>query len=218
MTVNNLLFSIKNMSPAMLGIGGRADKTQNYNNLSQLSALLSENGSTSSLLGSTSDSVSLTYNKIGNQVVSDMAAVTANTIKQYPELDNDYVIVIVDDGANREARVYSRKDILENFEGTEKEKAALEKELATNPLLVYSNANGLPETKNSAAYKQLATNINNFLNTNKKTMNVLDKAGYDPLANFMGNSSMKKIIVNCALPIEIDYKEDDSASAVIEED
>jgi len=216
----------------MLGIGGKSDKTQNYNNLAQLSALLNGGDSTSNLLGSnssnsTTDSVSLTYNKIGSKIVSDMAVVTANTIKQYPELDNDYVIVIVDDGTNREARVYSRKDMLENFEGTEEEKAVLEKELAANPLLVYNNANGLPETKNSTAYKQLAADINSFLNTNKKTMDVLDKAGYDPLANLLGNSTMKKIIANCALPVEVNKKEDEekstdennnSGSAAVEED
>ena len=62
-----------------------------------------------------------------------MASVTAATIKEFPELDDDYVIVLVDDGQTREARVYSRKDILDNFEGTEAEKAALEKQLKENP-------------------------------------------------------------------------------------
>lgn len=201
------------MSPAMLNIG--PGKTQNYNNLAQLSGLLNGTDSSSLLNGGSSaannvDSVSLTYNKIGDQIISDMAAVTAETIKQYPELDNDYVIVIVDDGNNREARVYSRKDILDNFEGTEAEKAALEKGLATNPLLVYNNAAGLPETKDSKAYKQLESNINDFLSKNKKTMDVLDKAGYDPLASLLGNSTIKKIIANCALPLEVDKKDENS--------
>ena len=206
MSINNLLFSVQNMSPALLNVGSGAGKAQNYNNLAQLSGLLGDSNSSSLLNGSNSatDSVSLTYNNIGNKMVSDMASITANTIKQYPELDNDYVIVIIDDGQSREARVYSRKEILENFEGTDEEKAALEKQLNDNPLLVYNNTSGLPETKNSQAYKQLAANLNDFLSTNKKTLDVLDKAGYDPLAHLLGNSTMKKIIANCALPVKVD--------------
>lgn len=204
------------MSPAMLGIGGGADKTQNYSNLAQLSGLLSDNNSSSLLngLGSnkTTDTVSLTYSNIGNKIISDMASVTASTIKEFPELDDDYVIVLIDDGQSREARVYSRKDILDNFEGTEAEKAALEKQLKENPLMVYNNASGLPETKNSKAYNTLQARLNEFLSTNKKTLDVLDKAGYDPLANLLGNSTMKKIIANCALPVEVNKTDKDEDS------
>lgn len=222
MSINNLLFSVQNMSPAMLGVGSGADKAQNYNNLAQLSGLLSENNSSGLLngLGSnkTTDTVSLTYNNIGNKIVSDMASVTAATIKEFPELDDDYVIVLVDDGQTREARVYSRKDILDNFEGTEAEKAALEKQLKENPLMVYNNASGLPETKNSQAYKTLQARLNEFLSTNKKTLDVLDKAGYDPLTNMLGNSTMKKIIANCALPVEVDKKDEDTNKESNEDD
>lgn len=210
MSINNMLFSIQNMSPAMLNVG--TGKTQNYDNLSALSNnLWGTNSSVDSLLGqsssSSTDTVSLTYKNIGDKMISDLAGVTAGVIKQYPELDGDYVIALVDDGQTREARVYSRKEILENFEGTAEEKAALEKELIANPLMVFNNASGLPPTADTAAAKQLASEINNFLSTNKKTFDVLDKAGFDPLANLLGSSTIKKIIANCALPVETDKNE-----------
>ncbi|MDL2260038.1 hypothetical protein LJB99_04120 [Deltaproteobacteria bacterium OttesenSCG-928-K17] len=216
MSINNILFSIQNMSPAMLNIG--SGKSQNYENLSALSnSLWGGDSGANSLLGSSgtsnTDSVSLTYKNIGDKMISDMAGVTAGVIKQYPELDDDYVIAIIDDGQSREARVYSRKEILENFEGTDEEKAALEKELAANPLMVFNNGSGLPPTGQSAAAKQLAGELNAFLSTNKKTFDVLDKAGFDPLANLLGSSTIKKILANCALPIEVDKKDDEKESA-----
>ena len=196
--INNLLFSVQNMSPAMLSVG--VGKTQNYNNLAELSSLWNGTDSgTSGLTGnSATDTVSLTYKTVGQKVVTDMASVTAKVIKEYPELDNDYVIALVDTDSGREARVYRRSDILANFEGTDEEKKALEKELAKNPLMVFSNANGLPETSSDAASKKLASELNTFLSSSAKTLDLLDKAGYDPLADMLGSSTMKKILANYA--------------------
>lgn len=216
-TINNLLFNVQNMSPALLSIG--VGKAQNYNNLSELSSLWnnstdSSSSSLSDLSGnSTTDKVSLTYKNIGNKVVTDMATVTANTIKEYPSLDKDYVIAIIDDGTSREARVYSRKTILENYAGTDAEKAALEKQLDQNPLMVFSSGNGLPVTATDAGSKQLAENLNAFLKTNNKTLNTLDKAGYDPLADMLGNTTLKKILANCANPIAAKETLDDTILA-----
>ena len=191
--INNLLYSVQNMSPAMLGVG--VGKAQNYNNLAELSGLW--NSTDSSLAGAT-DTVSLTYKSVGQKIVTDMAAVTAKVINEYPELDNDYVIAVIDTEAGQEARVYRRSDILANFEGTDAEKQSLANELAKNPLLVFSTANGLPETSLTAASKKLASELNSFLNSSTKTLDLLDQAGYDPLADMLGSSTMKKILANCA--------------------
>jgi hypothetical protein len=195
MTINNLLFTVQNMAPAMLGVG--AGQTQNYANLSDMMNALTGDDSTASTSSAT-DTVSLTYQKIGQKVVTDLAGVTAQTIKDYPDLDKDYVIAIVDNGATREARVYRRADILKNFTGSDKEKAALQKELDQNPLMVFYSDNGLPETASDAGSQALAKNLNSFLKTNAKTMDVLGKAGYDPLADLAGSSSMRKTLTTCA--------------------
>lgn len=205
MSINNLLFSVQNMSPAMLNVG--AGKTQNYSNLAELSGLWgdsnSSSSSTSGLNGyGATDSVSLTYKKIGDKMINDMAGITADVIKQYPELDGDYVIAIIDDGKTREARVYSRSEILDNFEGTKEEKEKLKAQLDKDPLMVFNSASGLPDSAKDAGSQQLAKKINEFLNTNSKSLDVLDKAGYDPLADMLGSTTMKKILANYAQAVE----------------
>ena len=220
MSINNLLFSIQNMSPAMLSVG--VGKTQNYNNLADLSSGLLGNSSSSSsngLLGTNSatDTVSLTYKKIGDQIVNDLASATASTIKEYPDLDGDYVIAIVDNGSSREARVYKRSDILDNFEGSDKEKEALKKQLETNPLMVFSSASGLPDSSSDPACQKMAANLNEVLKTANKTLNTLSNAGYDPLADMAANSTMKKILVNCAGEASTDKTNKSAAAAFLED-
>lgn len=212
MSINNLLFSVQNMSPAMLNVG--AGKTQNYSNLAEMAGLWGENGSSSNSSSSlngygATDSVSLTYKKIGDKMVNDMASITANVIKQYPDLDGDYVIAIVDDGKTREARVYSRSEILDNFEGTKEEKEKLKAQLDKNPLMVFNSASGLPDSAKDAGSQQLAKKINEFLSTNSKSLDVLDKAGYDPLADMLGSSTMKKILANYAQAVEKETEKTD---------
>lgn len=220
-SVNNILYSIQNMSPAMLSIGG-GSRGAGYDGLAALTSslfgtsntngttgtgnplldsLLNGSGSSSS---SANDKVSVSYKKVGDQIVNDMAALTAETIKKYPELDKDYVIAIIDDGSGREARVYSRAEILANFEGSEKEKKALEQELTKNPLMVFENGNGLPESSAGQGAQALSDKLNTFLTKYNDTLNSVSKAGYDPLANMLANSSMKKNLVNYAGPQEID--------------
>jgi hypothetical protein len=226
-TINNLLFSVQNMSPAFLSIG--PGKTQNYSNLADMTSLLDATGNGGALsdlsgltgagsgTGST-DTVSLTYKNIGDKIVGDLAAVTAGAIKDNPSLDGDYVIALIDDGSgSREARVYSRKTILENFEGTAEEKEALKKQLEANPLMVFNNASGLPPTADDSASQNLAKSINTFLKTTDKTLNTLDKAGYDPLANLLGNSTMKKILANCANPFIVTDPPSEAAPEATEE-
>ncbi|UQZ89640.1 hypothetical protein C4J81_10635 [Deltaproteobacteria bacterium Smac51] len=211
-SVNNLLYSVQNMAPALLNIGA-ASKSNNYDSLAAINSSLFGTNSTSSTnswwndsssSSSSTDKVSLTYKNIGQKVVTDMATVTADTIKQYPELDKDYVIAIIDDGTTREARVYRRSEILANFEGTEKEKKALENQLATEPLMVFSNGNGLPESASDKASQALTDNLNAFLKKNNGTLNTVSKAGYDAFADALGSSTMKKILANCASTEEVE--------------
>ncbi len=217
-SVNNILYSVQNMAPAMLSVGGLS-KGVNYDGLAAINSQLfgtsgASNSLVNSLLGGDSsngaaslsgDKVSLNYKSIGNKIISDMAGVTAETIKQFPELDKDYLIAIIDDGSGgREARVYSRAEILANFDGTEQEKKALEKELAQNTLMVFGNGKGLPESSESRGAQALANNLNAFLRKNDKNLNTLVKAGYDPLADMLADSSMKKTLAAYVGPQEID--------------
>lgn len=218
MSVNNLLFSVQNMAPALLNVG--YGKTQNYSNLADLNSSLL-NGSSNSLLdglnGSTSDTVTLTYKNIGNKIVSDMAAVTANNIKENPNLDGDYVIAMIDDGSTREVRVYRRSEILENFQGTEDEKASLKKQLDENPLMVFNNSNGLPDTTGDSACQKLAGDLNEFLKANNKTLNTLSNAGYDPFADMLGSSTLKKILANHTQAVESNVDNKKEADDLMEQ-
>lgn len=219
------------MAPALLNIGGGAAKSNNYDSLAALNtSLFGANNSNSSslinqLMGSNSssnslgsDKVSLNYKSIGDQMVNDMAALTAETIKANPKLDGDYVIAIIDNGKTREARVYSRKEILDNFEGTASAKKSLESELAANPLMVFTNGNGLPATDPGGAYQDLAKNLNDFLKKNNRNFNTLISAGYDPLDAMLSDSGMKRILADCAEPQdkasdEVDKKSEASERA-----
>jgi hypothetical protein len=211
------------MAPAMLNIGG-GSKANNYDALAAInSQLFGTGGATANsvlnnLLGGTGgqasggtsqagDKVSLNYQSIGNAMVGDMAEITAETIKEFPELDNDYIIAVIDKNGSREARVYSRAEILANFDGTDSEKKALEKEMAANPLMVFNNSSGLPETGDNEAAQALSDNLNAFFQINDKNFNTLVNAGYDPLADMLGSSSMKKILANFVGPKEPDEDE-----------
>ncbi|MDR1921268.1 MAG: hypothetical protein LBS31_05925 [Candidatus Adiutrix sp.] len=214
MSINGMLFSVQNMAPALLNVG--VGKAQNYNSLSELSGLLSGESASAASTGAT-DKVSLTFKNISEKIVTDMAAVTAETIKEFPELDNDYVIAVIDDGQTREARVYRRSDILENFEGSEEEKEALKASLDANPLLVYSSASGLPETSADEASQALAAKLNNFLKTNKKVIDILEKASYDPFASMTGSTYIKNILNACASPALKEEAAADKEEEIIEE-
>lgn len=209
-SVNSMLYTVQNMAPALLNVG--SGKSSGYDDLSALnSALLGTSDTSSSspasnwALGTTAsptgDTVTLAYKSIGDKVVGDMAGVTAQAINDHPELDGDYLIALIDTGSGREARVYSRSDILNNFEGTEEEKKQLQAQLDENPLMVFKSGDGLPETTPSDGAQALAKNLNAFLTTNGKTLNSLDKAGYDPLANMLGSPSMKKMLAAYASPL-----------------
>ncbi|MGL4208364.1 MAG: hypothetical protein ACRCTY_03150 [Candidatus Adiutrix sp.] len=173
----------------MLNVG--VGKTNNYKNLESLSAMLNPNSSTD--VGASGDKVSLTFKNISGKIITEMASVTAGAIKDFPDLDKDYVIVIADDGKNKTARVYRRSEILENFSGSEDEKKSLKKQLDDNPLLVYKNFNGLPQVSDDQPSLALSSRINEFLKVNKKIIDALDKAGHGPFANMLSPTLLKKL-------------------------
>jgi hypothetical protein len=176
-TINSVLF--QNVSyvrePALLSVG----KSQNYQSLADYLAT-QESSSTSVASSQSVDQVSLALDKVAAKLFNEVAALTADTIKENPEFQNDYVLAIIDDGQTREARVYSRAEILASFEGTEEEKASLAKSLAENPLLTYSSAANLPPSSESQAAQTLTEKVNGFLNTNSKLLDTLEKYGYSP--------------------------------------
>ena len=193
--INNMLFNIQNHSPAMLQVGG--GKTENYQNLAALTEQLWGNGQWAGL-GSASDRskdlVSLAYQDIGRKVVSDMAVLTAEAIREEPGLDNDYLIAMVDTERGREARVYRRSEILASFEGEELGKMVLEAQMEANPLQVFTSAKGLPPTSDDPACRKLAEQLNNFLKTNSKTINTLKTAGFDPFQDHQASSAVLKLL------------------------
>ncbi len=230
-TINNMLFNVQNMAPALLGVGSKAaSQTQNYTNLTTMTTLLGSSQASNNLLSylsgetnsssyasGSSDTVTLTYKTVGQNIVSDLASVTAETINSYPELDGDYVIALVDSAEGREARVYRRSEILENFKGSEEEKTALAQQLATDPLMVFANDKGLPPTASDSASQALASKINSFLNAKSNTLDLLDSAGYDPLADMLGSSTLKKILAEYAFSL-LNTEEDNSSETVLEDE
>ena len=192
-TINTLLYSVQSQAPALLQVGG--GRTENYNNLATLTdSLWGEGQSSWPGLGATSgssDVVTLAYQKIGDKIITDLAALTAEAIKADPGLDNDYVIALVDTDAGREARVYRRSEILAGFEGSAEEKKALSAQLAANPLQVFTSAQGLPAGSDDQTCRELAADLNEFLKTNGKTLDALKKAGFDAFINLGGAQALK---------------------------
>ncbi|MDR0548952.1 MAG: hypothetical protein LBI10_06025 [Deltaproteobacteria bacterium] len=179
MTINSVLF--QNVSylrePALLNVG----KSQNYEALANY-LTGQDSATTTTTASSATDQVDLALDKVSDKLLTEVAALTAIVIGDNPEFQNDYVIAIIDNGQTREARVYSRAEILASFEGTEAEKEALSQSLAENPLLTYSSTENLPATSENSAAVALAEKVNSFLTTNGKLLDTLEKYGYNPFA------------------------------------
>jgi hypothetical protein len=125
--------------------------------------------------------------KVAGKIITELAALTAETIGDFPELADDYVLAIIDGPNGREVRVYSRQEILNASPGTEEEKEELAEQLAREPLVAYSSADGLPESSLTEGSKALAAKITDFLKINSKLLDSLSKYGYNPfssLANY----------------------------------
>ncbi|MDR2200021.1 MAG: hypothetical protein LBR53_11345 [Deltaproteobacteria bacterium] len=180
MSINSILFTQPAArEPILLNIGS---KDKNYENLADyLSADDSLASPASSAYGT--DTVDISLGKVASKLISDLAGLTAETIADYPEFQDDYVLVIIDNGdGKREARVYSRDDIIEASGGTDEEKEKMREALKKDPLLVYDSADGLPESSTGEAARDLLSKVGNFLSTNEKLLNLLDSYGYNPLS------------------------------------
>jgi hypothetical protein len=197
-SINNTLFNIHNQAPAMLQVGG--GRTENYQNLAALTEGLWDENPWAALGTATNraeDTVSLAYKGIAQKVIAEMAGLTAEAIRDDPSLDEDYLIVLIDSGAGREARVYRRSEILADLdEGLEKQ--ILEAQMAAYPLQVFGSPEGLPPGSSDPSCQNLAAQLNSFLKTNAKTINTLKSAAFDPFQEHQGPSAVKKALTALA--------------------
>lgn len=178
MSINSILFTQTYLrEPALLNVGTKE------NNYESLASYLSLDSALSSAVTSSygTDTVDLSLNKVATKLITDLAELTADTIAKYPEFQTDYVLAIVDtENGEREARVYSREELIEATATTEEEKEAMREALAKEPLLVYSSAENLPASSETPAAQDLLAKVENFLADNQKLLNLLDTYGYNP--------------------------------------
>jgi hypothetical protein len=181
-SINSILFNANSSlrEPALLNVG----KSDKYESLATYLASEEE----TSAAGIT-DKVNLAMDKVAGKIITELAGITADTIGDYPELGDDYVVAIIDGANGREVRVYSRQDILEAFQGTAEEKEELAKQLAKEPLVAYSSSEGLPESSQSEASQALASKISEFLKVNSKLLDNLEKYGFNPFAALLDTTS-----------------------------
>jgi hypothetical protein len=181
-SINSILFSANSSlrEPALLNL----DKTNSYDSLA---TYLSSNQETSA--STVTDKVDLAMDKVAGKIITELASITADTIGDYPDLADDYVVAIIDGDNGREVRVYSRQEIIEASQGTEEEKKALAEQLAKEPLVAYSSASGLPESSQNEASQALAAKITDFLKVNSKLLDSLDKYGFNPFTALMNDIS-----------------------------
>ncbi|MDR2612507.1 MAG: hypothetical protein LBG06_06665 [Deltaproteobacteria bacterium] len=181
MSINSILFSqgLLTREPALLNVGSRQNNYESLETyLQQDDKLTSPAASSSSTV---SDTVDLALDRVAAKIVTELAGLTAGTISDYPEFRDDYVLTIIDSGdGSREARVYSREEIVESSGGTPEEKLALRQSLDGNPLAVFPSASGLPESSESPAAQDLTKKVNSFLTTNEKLLDLLDAYGFNP--------------------------------------
>ena len=177
MSINPILYSqtILNREPALLSVGTK------QNSYESLATYLANDEDLATSKDSSLDKVDLALDKVSSKMITELASLVAETIVDHPEFQDDYVLAIVDDGSgNREARVYSREAIVESYGGTEEEKEKARETLKKEPLVVFSSAEGLPASSDSAAATELLEKVEKFLTSNEKLLNLLDTYGYNP--------------------------------------
>jgi hypothetical protein len=161
--------------PALLSVG---EKQNNYESLANY---LEADATLSTSATQTTDTVTFALDKVSSKMITELATLTAETITEYPEFKDDYVLAIIDDGnGNREARVYSREEIAESQGATGEEKARILEALEKEPLVVFSSAEGLPESSSSEAAAKLSEKVAKFLTNNDELLDLLDSYGYNP--------------------------------------
>ncbi|MDR1545351.1 MAG: hypothetical protein LBU12_01255 [Deltaproteobacteria bacterium] len=178
MSINSILFSASHglQEPILLNVGSKS------NNYESLATYLAQQDQTSETT-QTTDKVDLALEQVAGKIVTELAGLTAQAIGDHPELADDYVLAVIDSPGGREVRVYSRQEIVDAYEGTEAEKAALLEQLTKEPLVAYDSAESLPATSQGEGYQDLAAKANAFLKTNAKLLDMLDKYGFNPFAN-----------------------------------
>lgn len=126
------------------------------------------------------EKVTLGLEKVGDRLVTDLAQVTADYLIDNPDVEDDYVLVIVDDPTQgRVARAYHPEDLVADLEGEKKEKA-IEK-LQKQQLLYHDDLDDLPDMDESdEALMGLADKAQAFLDQNEKLLNLLEKNGLIP--------------------------------------
>ena len=179
MSINSILFqnAYGVREPILLNTGKTTGS--NYDSLAEYLAQESPDASSTAV----TDKVDLALDQVKSKMVTELASITASAIGDYPELADDYVLAIIDDGKTREGRVWSRDEILELGGGTDEEKAKRREELDKNPLLFYDSADLLPETTSSEGAQALQEKASAFLNVNSKLLDLLDKYGFNPFKN-----------------------------------
>jgi hypothetical protein len=123
--------------------------------------------------------VDLCLEKVGKQVVLDLAQDTASYLSEHPDLANDYVLVIIEDPTlGREARAYRRSELVAGLE--EPRKTEVTEALEENTLIYFESAEGLPATPEDSAVQGLAEVAQDFLNKNEKLLNILSRKDLQP--------------------------------------
>lgn len=99
-------------------------------------------------------------------------------------MKGDYVLAIID-GKNGERRVkiFRRSESVESRAKTEEGKKLLDSQLRKNPILCYPSADKLPMEVNPDDQEaaELSERLTNFIQKNKKLLNLLAREGYSPL-------------------------------------
>jgi hypothetical protein len=121
------------------------------------------------------EKVTIGLEKVGDRLVTDLAEVTAEHLNENPDLQDNYVLVIVDDPKQgRVARAYHPEDLVADLEGEEKEKAI--DNLKKQQLLYHDDIDDLPDVDESdEALMGLAEKAQAFLDKNEKVLNILEK-------------------------------------------
>ncbi|MDR1041207.1 MAG: hypothetical protein LBR80_13790 [Deltaproteobacteria bacterium] len=178
MSINSILYTqgFIQREPALLNVGTK------QNNYESLESYLIQDQELSTYSGSkATDTVDLALDRVSSKVITEIAGLTAETIREHPEFKDDYVLAIIDaEDGTREARIYSREDIVASSGGTDAEKEALRQSLAKNPLAVFTSAEGLPGSSEGEAAQKLSKKVNEFLATNGKLLDMLDNYGFNP--------------------------------------
>jgi ribosome-binding factor A len=178
MTINSILYTqnvLLPREPILLNVG------EKQNNYESLAAYMSTDEELATGVSNATDKVDLALDKVAEKMVTELASLCAETIIDHPEFKDDYVLAIVDDGnGNREAKVYSRKELVESMGGTEEEKAEALEAFQKEPLVVFSSAEGIPESSETPAATELLEKVTKFLTTNEKLLDLLDSYGYNP--------------------------------------